>query len=72
MAADTRRGPLGGAIRTCRELAGRLAADRRSLLGHTGLTCAVAPLVQLDVHVAIGLTGAAPDALLGVGVSARW
>ena len=54
------------------ELAADLVEDRLGLLGHAGLTVAVAPLVQLDLHAGVGLTDAAPDALVGVGVSARW
>ena len=59
-------------VGTFGELAGALIEDELSLLGHAGLTYAVAPLVQLDVHAAIGLTDAAPDALVGAGISARW
>ena len=54
------------------ELFGELVEDRLGLLGHAGLTYRVAPFVQLDVHAGVGLTEAAPDALLGVGASARF
>ena len=54
------------------ELAGSLVDDEVGLLGHGGLTYLVAPLVQLDLHAGVGLTDAAPDALLGVGASARF
>ena len=54
------------------ELFGDLVQDELGLLGHAGVTVAVAPLVQLDLHAAVGLTDAAPDALVGAGVSARF
>jgi hypothetical protein len=42
-----------------------------ALLLHHGYTFALAPVVQLDVHGALGLTDAAPDVLLGAGLSVR-
>lgn len=41
------------------------------LLLHHGYTLALAPALQLDVHGAVGLTAAAPDVLLGAGLSVR-
>ena len=38
---------------------------------HHGYTFLVTPGVQLDVHGALGLTAAAPDVLLGAGLSLR-
>ena len=42
-----------------------------ALLLHHGYTFLVTPLVQLDIHAALGLTEEAPDALLGLGLSFR-
>lgn len=41
------------------------------VLRHAGLTYALTPTVQLDAHVGLGLTEAAPASLVGVGVSIR-
>ncbi len=52
-----------------------LAADgidaSPDLFLHTGLTYLLRPLVQVDVHGGVGITGDAPAALLGVGLSVR-
>jgi hypothetical protein len=42
-----------------------------ALLLHHGYTFALAPFLQLDVHGGVGLTDAAPDVLLGTGLSVR-
>lgn len=41
------------------------------LLSHSGVTYALTPNVQLDVHTGRGLTDAAPTSLLGAGLSVR-
>jgi hypothetical protein len=41
------------------------------VLHHSGATYALTPNVQLDAHVGIGLTDAAPDTILGLGISVR-
>ena len=38
---------------------------------HGGFTYAVSRTVQLDIHAAAGLTGSAPDGLIGFGFSTR-
>lgn len=52
-----------------------LAADdidaSPDLFLHTGLSYLVRPLVQVDVHGGVGITGDAPAALLGMGLSFR-
>jgi hypothetical protein len=46
-------------------------AGGAGLLLHHGYTFALAPAVQVDAHAAVGLTDAAPDVLLGAGLSVR-
>ena len=52
-----------------------LAADgldaSPALFLHVGTSYLLAPLVQVDVHGGVGLTGDAPAALLGAGLSIR-
>lgn len=52
-----------------------LAADRLdaspSLFAHVGYSYLVAPLMQVDVHGGVGLTGDAPATLIGAGFSVR-
>lgn len=52
-----------------------LAADgldaRPGLVLHTGATHRLAPLVQVDLHGGVGLTGTAPAFLVGAGLSVR-
>jgi hypothetical protein len=54
-----------------------LAADlpesgTSAVLVHHGYTWLPAPQVQLDLHAAAGLTDAAPELLIGAGVTARF
>lgn len=53
-----------------------LAADRDpggsgAALFHGGFTFGLAPAVQLDLHGAVGLSGNAPDSVVGIGFSTR-
>ena len=54
------------------EVAGGSSAAGASVLTQIGSTLLLSPDVQLDAHVATGLTAAAPDLLGGVGLSARF
>ena len=47
------------------------AAGPAALILHSGVTLAVARLVQLDIHFGTGLTDTAPDVLVGLGLSFR-
>lgn len=42
-----------------------------AVLLHHGYTFALTPALQLDAHAGLGLTDAAPELLLGAGISAR-
>ena len=42
-----------------------------AVLAHSGLTFTAAPLIQLDLHVAAGMTDTAPDWLFGAGLVLR-
>ena len=39
---------------------------------HHGWTWSVGPTLQLDAHIAAGLSETAPDWLVGIGVVKRW
>lgn len=43
----------------------------RAVLAHHGYTFLLGPTVQLDLHGAVGLSDAAPDVLVGIGLSTR-
>ncbi len=67
---------VGGADLTERlgaflELAADGLQDDPAVLLHHGYTYGIGPDVQVDVHAGVGLTEAAPDVLVGVGLSVR-
>ena len=53
------------------ELAADGLQDDPALVLHHGYTYGLGPDVQVDVHAGVGLTDAAPDVLVGVGLSVR-
>lgn len=44
----------------------------RSVLLHHGYAYLVRPTLQLDLHLGVGVSDSAPDALVGLGLSTRW
>ena len=51
---------------------GEAASDDDEAVLNGGLTFLVHPLLQLDARVGAGLTDAAPDFFVGVGIARRW
>ena len=47
------------------------SGETSASLLHAGLTFSLTPLMQFDIHAAAGLSGSAPDALIGFGFSTR-
>ncbi len=47
------------------------SGETSASLVHAGLTFALTPIMQFDIHAAAGISGSAPDALIGFGFSTR-
>jgi hypothetical protein len=65
--------PLTEALGSFAELAGEVPLDGPGieLFAHAGGAYLVTPLLQLDLSVAVGITTAAPDLGVGLGVSGK-
>ena len=47
------------------------SGETSASLVHAGITFALTPIMQFDIHAAAGISGSAPDALIGFGFSTR-
>jgi hypothetical protein len=63
---------LGARVGTFFEWAADLASGKDSHLFHHGYTYALSERSQMDVHIGVGLSRAAPDLLIGAGYAIRF